>query len=137
MTRAARHIFCVPPRSWSSALPFHRTSPKALSRLMKLPEPGCAFEYFDYPGARCGFRDIPVRRGRPLCVVPKHNHPVRGGNGFWPMCDDDACDLELLDSVINQFFPLDIQVAGRLVKEKNLWSFVERPCQEEPLFLPP
>jgi hypothetical protein len=40
--------------------------------------------------------------------MPKHNDPISGGNRFGPVRDNDARHVELLDSVIDQLFPLHI-----------------------------
>ena len=51
----------VPPKSWTPALPFHTTSPKVPSRLIKLPE---------YPCKRRGF--CPSCAGRRIAQTAAH-----------------------------------------------------------------
>mgnify|MGYP006899816718 CR=1 FL=1 len=67
--------------------------------------------------------------------VLEFDHAVGGRNGLRPVGDDDSGQRQPHHGAADQAFGVDIEVAGGLVEDQDLWSLVQRPGEQHALLL--
>src|SRR5690606_6933044 len=65
----------------------------------------------------------------------EHQHPVRTGDGFRAVGNDDPGDGQRPHRLVDQLFVAHVQVAGGLVQEQEPGVAIQRAGQDQPLLL--